>query len=113
MPDEPEKNKFTRRGFLGVGSAALAAAGVNNIRRSTRMLKAIGEFRSAARLIARAVRIFVQLSGYGLTQNGKSLNRRRGTPKAVFCSTMPRFANAGACSFARVCGYPLPARETM
>jgi oxalate decarboxylase len=31
MPDEAEKNKFTRRGFLGVGSAALAAAGALSV----------------------------------------------------------------------------------
>src|SRR5271170_587448 len=31
MPDEAEKNKLTRRGFLGVGSAALAAAGVLSV----------------------------------------------------------------------------------
>jgi oxalate decarboxylase len=31
MADEAEKNRFTRRGFLGVGSAALAAAGVLSV----------------------------------------------------------------------------------
>jgi hypothetical protein len=31
MADEAEKNKLTRRGFLGVGSAALAAAGVLSV----------------------------------------------------------------------------------
>src|SRR5580700_10474250 len=31
MADESEKNRLTRRGFLGVGSAALAAAGVLSV----------------------------------------------------------------------------------
>ena len=31
MPDETEKDLLTRRGFLGVSSAALAAAGVFSV----------------------------------------------------------------------------------